>query len=130
MNNVTMYTYTPTKLPPVGMPFMKDERMIITPELPFWWFLKPWKTCEDLQLSLLKSVNEHRKFSKESAAVLDQTHKDWSKEYNATSEALEQMRDKVYNLENELETVKAERDAANQAVRFIRNQRKKGKRRG
>jgi len=107
MNNVTMYTYTPTKLPPFGMPWMTEERQILTPDLPFWWFLNPWKTCEDLQLSLLKAVEDHRKDSKE------------------RDDATEALRQSIYDMHNELETVKAERDAANQAVRFLRNQRKK-----
>lgn len=102
MNNVTMYTYTPTKLPPVVRPWMREERQILTPELPFWWFLNPWKTCEDLQLSLLKAVEDHRKFSKESTAVL------------------EQLNQTVYDLQNELDTMRSERDAANDAVRTLR----------
>ena len=113
MNNVTMYTYQKTNLPPEGMPFQKDGYWYLKPELPFFWWLSPWKTCEDLQLSLLKSVEERR-------TEVNKLHDDWSKEYNSTSAALEELRDKVYHLKNELETVKAERDAANDAVRTLR----------
>lgn len=102
MNNVTMYTYRPTKLPPPERPWSREERQILTPELPFFWWLSPWKTCEDLQLSLLKAVEDYRKFSKESTDVLEQV--------NQT----------VYDLKNELDTVKAERDAANDAVRTLK----------
>tara|TARA_R110000868_G_scaffold407112_1_gene688219 strand:+ start:56 stop:376 length:321 start_codon:yes stop_codon:yes gene_type:complete len=105
-----MYTYTPTKLPPFDRPWSREERQILTPDLPFWWFLNPWKTCEDLQLSLLNAVEEHRKDSKE------------------RDEATELQRQTVYDMQNELETVKAERDAANQAVRFLRNKRKNSSR--
>lgn len=103
------YTYKKTNLPPDGMPFRKDGYWYLKPELPFWWFLNPWKTCEDLQNSLLKAVAEHSDDAKE------------------RDEATEKLRQTVYDLKNELDTVKAERDAANDAVRTLR---KKGKRRG
>lgn len=120
-----LYTYTPTKLPPMDQPFRTDERLILTPELPFWWFLNPWKTCEDLLQSLFRAVDAHRKDSAERDGATDKLNAAWSKEYSTTSEALQQVRDKVYDLETELATVKAERDAANDAVRTLR---KKGRR--
>lgn len=125
MNNVTMYTYTPTKLPPVDMPHQTGERLILTPELPFFWWLSPWKTCEDLQLSLFKAVEERRKDKDDHKAAIQKLHDEWSKEYHATSDALQQVRDKVYQLEVQIDLLKTERDAANDAVRTLK---KKGRR--
>ena len=119
------YKYIQTGLPDSAYANGKNWRM--TPELPFWWFLNPWKTCEELQLSLFRAVDAHRKDSAERDGATDKLNAEWSKEYRTTSEALQQVRDKVYDLENELATVKAERDAANDAVRTLR---KKGRRRG
>ena len=120
-----LYTYTPTKPQPVGMPHKTGERLILTPELPFFWWLSPWKTCEDLQFSLLKSVEYRRKDMSDHNASMQKLHDEWSKEYKATSDALEKVKDKVYDLQNELDAAKAERDAANDAVRTLR---KKGRR--
>ena len=101
------YKYITTGLPDSAYANGKNWRM--TPELPFWWFLSPWKTCEDLQLSLLKATADYCDDAKERDDVTDRL--------NQT----------IYDLQNELATVKAERDAANDAVRTLR---KKGKRRG
>lgn len=101
------YTYAPTNNPDAACANGKNWRMI--PELPFWWFLNPWKTVEDLQNSLLKAVAEHSDDAKE------------------RDEATEKLCQQVYDLQNKLDTMRSERDAANDAVRTLR---KKGKRRG
>lgn len=101
------YTYTPTNNPDAACANGKNWRMI--PELPFWWFLNPWKTVERLQLSLLTATANHA---------------DDAKEQDEVTERLNQT---IYDLQNQLDTAKAERDAANDAVRTLR---KKGKRRG
>ena len=78
------------------------------PELPFFWFVNPWLTVQELvddRARLVKQCNDLRA----DMAVLD---------------------DHVYDLQNQLDTKRSERDAANDAVRTLRNQRKKGKRRG
>jgi cell division protein FtsB len=75
------------------------------PELPFFWFVNPWLTVQQLvddRARLVKQCNDLRA----DMAVLD---------------------DHVYDLQNQLDTAKVERDAANDAVRTLR---KKGKRRG
>ena len=91
----------------------------LLPELPFWWFLNPWKQVEQLHDTLRDMVNDcndwHRRYDAERAASkADAAERD---------EATERLRD-------ELDTMRSERDAANQAVRFLRKKRKKGKRRG
>ncbi len=91
----------------------------LLPELPFWWFLNPWKHVEQLRETLRDTVNDcndwHRRYDAERAASkADAAERD---------EATERLRD-------ELDTMRSERDAANQAVRFLRNKSKKGKRRG
>jgi hypothetical protein len=83
--------------------------------LPFFWWLNPWKHME-----LLFDAY------KDTADVCN----GWRRAYHLQSAETERQRNTVYDLQNELETVKAERDAANQAVRFLRNKSKKGKRRG
>jgi cell division protein FtsB len=75
------------------------------PELPFFWFVNPWLTVQHLadeRARLVKQCNDLRA----DMAVLD---------------------DHVYDLQNQLDTAKVERDAANDAVGYLR---KKGKRRG
>ena len=75
------------------------------PELPFFWFVNPWLTVQQLvddRARLVKQCNDLRA----DMAVLD---------------------DHVYDLQNQLDTAKVERDAANDAVGYLR---KKGKRRG
>jgi hypothetical protein len=83
--------------------------------LPFFWWLNPWKHME-----LLFDAY------KDTADVCN----GWRRAYHLQSAETEHQRNTVYDLQNELETVKAERDAAYQAVRFLRNKSKKGKRRG
>ena len=112
MDNIVTekYTYTPTGLTDAAYCNGKNWRMV--PKLPFWWFLNPWKTVEDLNLSLLKAVADHADDAK------------------GRDEATERLRQSIYDLRNELDTAKVERDAANDAVRYLRNKSKKGKRRG
>lgn len=83
--------------------------------LPFFWWLNPWKHMELL-------FDAYR----DTADVSN----GWRRAYHLQSAETERLRQTVYNRDNELETVKAERDAANDAVRYLRNLRKKGKRRG
>jgi len=80
--------------------------------LPFFWWLNPWKHME----LLFDAYKDHA-----------ETANAWRARYHLQSEETERQRQTVYDLQNELETVKAERDAANDAVRTLR---KKGKRRG
>ena len=80
--------------------------------LPFFWWLNPWKHME----LLFDAYKDHA-----------ETANAWRARYHLQSEETERQRQQVYDLQNELETVKAERDAANDAVRTLR---KKGKRRG
>jgi hypothetical protein len=78
--------------------------------LPFFWWLNPWKHIEML-FDAYKDTTE--------------VCNAWRRAYHLQSAEAERLRHTVYDLQNELETVKAERDAANQAVRYLRNQRKK-----
>lgn len=80
--------------------------------LQFFWWLNPWK-----QMDLLYDAY------KDTTEVCNA----WRRAYHLQSAETERQRQTVYDLQNELETVKAERDAANDAVRTLR---KKGKRRG
>jgi hypothetical protein len=54
----------------------------------------------------------------------------WRRAYHLQSDEAERLRQSIYDLRNELDTAKVERDAANDAVRYLRNKSKKGKRRG
>lgn len=80
--------------------------------LPFFWWLNPWKHLE-LVFDAYRDTTE--------------VCNAWRRAYHLQSEETERQRQTVYDLKNELDTVKAERDAANDAVRTLR---KKGKRRG
>ena len=80
--------------------------------LPFFWWLNPWKHME-----LLFDAY------KDTADVSN----GWRRAYHLQSAETERQRQTVYDLQNQLDTAKAERDAANDAVRTLR---KKGKRRG
>ena len=83
--------------------------------LPFFWWLNPWKHME-----LLFDAY------KDTADVSN----GWRRAYHLQSADMAVLDDHVYDLQNQLDTAKVERDAANDAVRYLRNQRKKGKRRG
>jgi cell division protein FtsB len=107
MNPDKTYTYDPKLWTMDTIDDSAKSKVIVNavPELPFFWFVNPWLTVQQLadeRARLVKQCNDLRA----DMAVLD---------------------DHVYDLQNELETVKAERDAANDAVRTLR---KKGKRRG
>ena len=82
--------------------------------LPFFWWLNPWKHLE-LVFDAYKDTTE--------------VCNAWRKAYHLQEAESERQRQTVYDLQNELDTVKAERDAANDAVRTLRKK-KKGNRRG
>ena len=106
MNPDKTYTYDPKWTMELTDDSAKSKVIInAVPELPFFWFVNPWLTVQQLvddRARLVKQCNDLRS----DMAVLDDT---------------------VYDLQNQLDTAKAERDAANDAVRTLR---KKGKRRG
>lgn len=80
--------------------------------LPFFWWLNPWKHME----LLFDAYKDHA-----------ETANAWRARYHLQSEETERQRQTVYDLQNKLDTMRSERDAANDAVRTLR---KKGKRRG
>ena len=82
--------------------------------LPFFWWINPWKHLE-LVFDAYKDTTE--------------VCNAWRKAYHLQEAEAERQRQEVYDLQNELDTVKAERDAANDAVRTLRKK-KKGNRRG
>jgi hypothetical protein len=106
MNPDKTYTYDPQWTMELTDDSAKSKVIVnAVPELPFWWFLNPWLTVQHLadeRARLVKQCNDLRS----DMAVLD---------------------DHVYDLQNQLDTAKVERDAANDAVGYLR---KKGKRRG
>lgn len=86
-----------------------EDKWRLLPELPFWWFLNPWKHVETLHDTLRDTVNDcndwHKRYDDERAASkADAAERD---------EAVERLRD-------ELDTMRSERDAANDAVRTLR----------
>ena len=106
MNPDKTYTYDP-KWTMHAIDDSAKSKVIVNavPELPFFWFVNPWLTVQHLadeRARLVKQCNDLRA----DMAVLD---------------------DHVYDLQNQLDTAKVERDAANDAVGYLR---KKGKRRG
>ena len=106
MNPDKTYTYDPQWTMELTDDSAKSKVIVnAVPELPFFWWLNPWLTVQQLvddRARLVKQCNDLRS----DMAVLDDT---------------------VYDLQNQLDTAKAERDAANDAVGYLR---KKGKRRG
>lgn len=80
--------------------------------LPFFWWLNPWKHLE-LVFDAYRDTTE--------------VCNAWRRAYHLQSEETERQRQTVYDLQNKLDTMRSERDAANDAVRTLR---KKGKRRG
>lgn len=82
--------------------------------LAFFWWLNPWKHME----LLFDAYKAHAEVANEWRDRYHQDEKLWKAAAAERDEATECIRD-------ELDTTKAERDAANQAVRFLRNQRKK-----
>ena len=106
MNPDKTYTYDPQWTMHAIDDSAKSKVIVnAVPELPFFWFVNPWLTVQQLvdeRARLVKQCNDLRA----DMAVLD---------------------DHVYDLQNQLDTAKVERDAANDAVRTLR---KKGKRRG
>lgn len=77
--------------------------------LPFFWWLNPWKHMEllfDAYKDHAETANEWRDFYHKEAIL-------WKQDAAERDEATERLQD-------QLETVKAERDAANDAVRTLR----------
>jgi hypothetical protein len=127
MNPDKTYTYYPhwtmDTIPEYALPNDKVVRRVTVDDtdlpgsdcertvqpLAFFWWLNPWKHME----LLFDAYRHHAEVANE-----------WRDRYHQQTE---RQRQTVYDLQNELETVKAERDAANDAVRTLR---KKGKRRG
>jgi hypothetical protein len=83
--------------------------------LPFFWWLNPWRHME-LLFNAYKDTTE--------------VCNAWRRAYHLQSDEAERLRQSIYDLRNELDTAKVERDASNDAVRYLRNKSKKGKRRG
>jgi hypothetical protein len=106
MNPDKTYTYDPQWTMHAIDDSAKSKVIVnAVPELPFFWFVNPWLTVQQLvddRARLVKQCNDLRA----DMAVLD---------------------DHVYDLQNQLDTARVERDAANDAVGYLR---KKGKRRG
>jgi hypothetical protein len=78
--------------------------------LPFFWWLNPWKHLE-LVFDAYKDTTE--------------VCNAWRKAYHLQSAEAERQRTAVYDLQNELEATRSERDAANDAVRHLRKKRKR-----
>jgi len=84
--------------------------------LPFFWWLNPWKHME----LLFDAYKHHAEVANEWRDLYHMKAKLWKADAAERDEATERLRD-------ELDTMRSERDAANDAVRTLR---KKGKRRG
>lgn len=84
--------------------------------LAFFWWLNPWKHME----LLFDAYRHHAEVANEWRDRYHQDEKLWKADAAERDEATERLRD-------ELDTMRSERDAANDAVRTLR---KKGKRRG
>jgi hypothetical protein len=78
--------------------------------LPFFWWLNPWRHME-LLFDAYKDTTE--------------VCNAWRRAYHLQSDEADRQRQSVYDLRDELATVKGERDAAKDAVRNLRNNRKK-----
>lgn len=88
----------------------KPDTWRLTPDLPFWWFLNPWKTVERLQDSLHEATVEANQ---------------WHEKHQQEAKVARSLSDQIYDLQNELEGTRSERDAANEAVRHLRKKRKR-----
>jgi hypothetical protein len=78
--------------------------------LPFFWWLNPWRHME-LLFDAYKDTTE--------------VCNAWRRAYHLQSAEADRQRQSVYDLRDELATVKGELDASKSAVRNLRNQRKK-----
>lgn len=128
MNHDKTYTYIPkdfkwtmddvvTETSDISLPG-SDLPREVTP-LPFFWWLNPWKHMEmlfDAYRDHAETANEWRDLYHKKAIL-------WKRDAAERDEATERLRD-------ELDTMRSERDAANDAVRTLRNRMKKGKSRG
>jgi hypothetical protein len=113
------YTYTPgamswEKADPDASSLPASDLPIEVKPLAFFWWLNPWKHME----LLFDAYKHHAEVANEWRDRYHLKEKLWKADAAERDEATECIRD-------ELDTTKAERDAANQAVRFLRNQRKK-----
>ena len=128
MNPDKTYTYNPedfkwtmddivTETSDTSLPG-SDLPREVTP-LPFFWWLNPWKHMEllfDAYKDHALTANEWRDLYHKEAII-------WKRDAAERDEATERLQD-------QLDTMRSERDAANDAVRTLRTLRKKGKRRG
>jgi hypothetical protein len=87
--------------------------------LEFFWWLNPWKHME----LLFDAYRHHAEVANEWRDLYHLKAKLWKADASERDDVTERLND-------ELDTMRSERDAANQAVRFLRNKSKKGKRRG
>ena len=90
----------------------------VTP-LAFFWWLNPWRHME----MLFDAYKDHAETANEWRYLYHMKSILWKRDAAERDKATERLRD-------ELDTMRSERDAANDAVRYLRNKRKKGKRRG
>ena len=93
-------------------PLPGNDLPAVVNALPFWWWLNPWKTVEQL----FELARNHAETANQWRDVA----------HEAAREAADQD-DRIYALSTELDLTKAEAEAAHEAVRSLR---KKGKRRG
>jgi len=131
MNPDKVYTYNPhwtmDTIPDNGEPTRQRDKVIkrVTVDdtdlpgsdcergvqpLPFFWWLNPWRHME-LLFDAYKDTTE--------------VCNAWRRAYHLQSDEADRQRQSVYDLRDELATVKGERDAAKDAVRNLRNNRKK-----
>ncbi len=131
MNPDKVYTYNPhwtmDTIPDNGEPTRQRDKVIkrVTVDdtdlpgsdcergvqpLPFFWWLNPWRHME-LLFDAYKDTTE--------------VCNAWRRAYHLQSDEADRQRQSVYDLRDELATVKGERDAAKDAVRNLRNKRKK-----
>lgn len=86
----------------------------LLPELPFFWWLNPWKQVEELHDTLRDATNAAN---------------DWHKDYEEAVEAhMKDSRERdnaLEDLRNRLDLMRGERDAANDAVRTLQAQMRK-----
>lgn len=134
MNPDKTYTYNPhwtiDTIPDNGEPTRQSDKVIkrVTVDdtdlpgsdcergvqpLPFFWWLNPWKHME-LLFDAYKDTTE--------------VCNAWRRAYHLQSDEAERQRQSVYDLRDKLAMVKGELDAAKDAVRNLRNQRKKSSR--
>lgn len=107
------YIYTPTNNSDAGFLPASNLPLEVKP-LAFFWWINPWKHME----MLFDAYKHHAEIANEWRDRYHMREKLWKADAAERDEATECLR-------KELVTAKAERDVANQAVRYLRNQRKK-----